>query len=75
VHLWLTKEFRVDKINELITRTFLSVRGDTKGVTAIEYGLIAGLIAVAIIAALQLMGGNLGNLFNKVANNVSTAAS
>jgi pilus assembly protein Flp/PilA len=65
----------VDKINELITRTFLSVRGDTKGVTAIEYGLIAGLIAVAIIAALQLMGGNLGNLFNKVANNVSTAAS
>ncbi len=75
MHLWLTKEFRVDKINELITRTFLSVRGDTKGVTAIEYGLIAGLIAVAIIAALQLMGGNLGNLFNKVANNVSTAAS
>lgn len=65
----------MDKINELITRTFLSVRGDTKGVTAIEYGLIAGLIAVAIIAALQLMGGNLGNLFNKVANNVSTAAS
>ena len=37
------------------------------GVTAIEYGLIAALIAVAIIAAVTLVGTNLTGTFNKVA--------
>jgi pilus assembly protein Flp/PilA len=36
------------------------------GVTAIEYGLIAALIAVAIIAAVTLVGGNLNTTFGKV---------
>ena len=35
-----------------------------EGVTAIEYGLIAALIAVAIIVGVQLVGTNLQNLFN-----------
>jgi pilus assembly protein Flp/PilA len=39
---------------------------DESGVTAIEYGLIAALIAVAIIATLSLIGGNLNSTFNKV---------
>jgi len=37
------------------------------GVTAIEYGLIASLIAVVIIAAVRLIGTNLNLTFNKVA--------
>ena len=41
------------------------------GATAIEYGLIASLIAVAIIGALSATGGNLGNTFNKVKNNLT----
>jgi pilus assembly protein Flp/PilA len=65
----------VEKVNELITRVFIAAYGDRKGVTAIEYGLIAGLIAVAIIVAVTLLGGNLGSLFNKIATNVSTATS
>jgi pilus assembly protein Flp/PilA len=39
---------------------------DESGATAIEYGLIAALIAVAIIAAAGLLGGNLSNLFNSI---------
>ncbi len=39
-----------------------------EGVTAIEYGLIAALIAVAIIAAVTLTGTNISNTFNRVAN-------
>ena len=35
--------------------------------TAIEYGLIAALIAVAAIAALSLVGTNLSGIFNTVA--------
>ena len=38
------------------------------GATAIEYGLIAALIAVAAIAAMTSLGGNLSNTFNKVNN-------
>ena len=37
-----------------------------EGVTAIEYGLIAALIAVAIIAAVTLIGTNLNTMFAKV---------
>jgi pilus assembly protein Flp/PilA len=41
------------------------------GATAIEYGLIAGLIAVAIIGGAGVLGGNLNNTFSWVANKVS----
>jgi pilus assembly protein Flp/PilA len=61
----------MDKINELMLRTFVKTfAGDRKGVTAIEYGLIAGLIAVAIITAVTLVGTNLTATFNSVANSV-----
>ena len=40
---------------------------DENGATAIEYGLIAALIAVAAIAAFQLVGTNLSGIFNSVA--------
>jgi pilus assembly protein Flp/PilA len=39
------------------------LRGETSGVTAIEYGLIAGAIAVAIIATVIALGGDVMNLF------------
>jgi pilus assembly protein Flp/PilA len=39
---------------------------DESGATAIEYGLIAALIAVGIIAAATTLGGGLSSLFNKI---------
>ena len=41
-----------------------------KGATAIEYGLIAALIAVAAIAAMQGIGTKLGTTFNNVSNSL-----
>jgi pilus assembly protein Flp/PilA len=41
---------------------------DDRGATAIEYGLIAALIAVAIITAVGLVGTNLTSTFNSVAS-------
>jgi pilus assembly protein Flp/PilA len=38
------------------------------GATAIEYGLIAALIAVAIISAVTTLGTNTASTFNEVAN-------
>jgi len=40
------------------------------GVTSIEYALIASLIAVFIIAALQLVGTNLSTVFTEVGNSL-----
>ena len=41
---------------------------DESGATAIEYGLIAALIAVAIISGVTALGKNAGATFNKVAD-------
>ena len=50
-------------MNNLVSR-FMN---DESGVTAIEYGLIAALIAVVIIAAVSLVGTNLTHTFSTVA--------
>jgi pilus assembly protein Flp/PilA len=52
-------------------RLFGRVAADQSGVTAIEYGLIAGLIAVVIIAAVTTVGTSLSGKFNAVAANLS----
>ena len=54
-------------------KKFYAMLKDESGATAIEYGLIAALIAVAIIAAISLLGGELSNTFNKVAGNLGAA--
>lgn len=43
------------------------------GATAIEYGLIAALIAVAAITAMTSLGTNLSSTFNKVGNSMKTS--
>jgi pilus assembly protein Flp/PilA len=48
---------------------------DESGVTAIEYGLIAALIAVVIIVAVTSVGTNLSSVFNAIAANLATATS
>ena len=40
---------------------------DEKGATAVEYGLMVALIAVAIIAMVSALGGKLGTLFTDIA--------
>lgn len=47
---------------------------DEQGATAIEYGLIAALISVAIIATLQALQGSLTNTFDTIKNALSGAA-
>ena len=45
----------------------------TRGATAIEYGLIAALIAVAAIAAMKGLGNNLAHTFQNVGSNLKTS--
>lgn len=50
------------------------LRRDVEGATAIEYGLIAALIAVAAIAAMQGLGGALKTTFNSTSSSMSSAS-
>jgi pilus assembly protein Flp/PilA len=47
---------------------------DESGVTAIEYGLIAAIVGVGIIAALSNVSSNLQSTFNAVSSNLSSAS-
>ena len=46
---------------------------DESGATAIEYGLIAALIAVVLVTTLQAVGTELGKTFTTIKNNLATA--
>lgn len=46
---------------------------DESGATAIEYGLIAALIAVGIIAAATTLGGSLSSLFESISGTLDDA--
>jgi len=50
---------------------FRKLQKDDKGATAIEYGLIAALIAVAAITAMQGMGNQLKSTFNTAADEMA----
>lgn len=52
-------------------RKFVS---DESGATAIEYGLIAALVSVAAIVALNSMGGSLRSMFTTVSTQLNNAA-
>lgn len=47
-------------------KLFRDLLANNEGATAIEYGLIAALVAVAAIGAMTSLGGSLGNTFNEV---------
>ncbi|PLC12148.1 pilus assembly protein [Kocuria flava] len=50
------------------------LKKDEKGATAVEYGLIVGLIAVVIIAAVIAIGGDLAAMFQNVADRLNPPA-
>jgi len=54
-------------------KTIRKIFADKKGATAIEYGLIAALIAVAAIAAMQGLGNQLKTTFTNVSSNMKAS--
>lgn len=56
----------------MIRMNLAKLRSD-EGATAIEYGLIAALIAVAIITAVTTLGGNLSTMFTEISGEVTGA--
>ena len=64
---------KYDSVNFCVNRTFTLIRRafcDESGATAIEYGLIAALIAVAAVTVMGTVGTNLSSTFSSVATNL-----
>ncbi|WP_341243234.1 Flp family type IVb pilin [uncultured Nocardioides sp.] len=62
---------------QLMTLMFigdLKEKRSERGATAVEYGLMVSLIAVAIIAAVTTLGGNLSGMFEGVAGDINAPA-
>jgi pilus assembly protein Flp/PilA len=55
-----------------MTNLFARFAKDESGATAIEYGLIAALISIAIIASATTLGTNISNVFFKIAESTKT---
>ncbi|WP_343685401.1 Flp family type IVb pilin [Asticcacaulis sp.] len=56
-----------------MTNLIKNFANDESGATAIEYGLIAALIAVGLISVLTALKGNLQGTFTKVSTDLATA--
>ncbi len=61
--------------SHLSIRSFRELQNDRRGVTALEYGLLAGLIAVVIIGAVTTLGGDLKNVFTNIGTNLTAIGS
>jgi pilus assembly protein Flp/PilA len=57
----------------MISRLLKSFLSDTRGATAVEYGLLAVLISVGLLAGLEAFSGNLSNTFSTVTNSIESA--
>ena len=65
-NLIASKTHQKEKKMNWMTSKVKSFFSEEDGATAIEYGLIAGLISVVIIAALIIVGGNLNAVFTAI---------
>ena len=59
---------------QIITTALHALKIDRRGVTAIEYGLIAALIAIGIATAAGTVGTNLTTVFTTIGTKLSSAA-
>ncbi len=50
----------------------ISLKKDRRGVTAIEYALIASLVAIVLIGALGTLGSDIASSFNLIGSNIAT---
>ena len=56
-------------------KTLKTFAKEESGATAIEYGLIAALVAVGLIAALTALGSSLQKIFNTISTQLNSASS
>ena len=56
-----------------VRKSFRRLRSDKRGATAIEYGLLVALLALAMIAGLSTLGGGANGMWGSMSNKVDAA--
>jgi pilus assembly protein Flp/PilA len=51
-------------------KTLVALKADRRAVTALEYGIIAGVLAVGIVTAFTTLTGGLGTAFTDIASHI-----
>ena len=54
-----------------IVKTWLGIKSDNRGVTALEYGLIAAVVAIVMVAGASTLGTKLANTFSNVSSKLN----
>jgi pilus assembly protein Flp/PilA len=63
-----TQRIKDSKIMFEYLKTWLALKTDRRAVTALEYGVIAGVLAVVVVTAFNTLGTGLNNAFTNVSN-------
>lgn len=63
------------RMTSSVSTRFGRIGGNESGVTAIEYALVATLIAVAILGSVTLLGGKVEQMWSNIADKVANAIS
>ncbi len=58
----------------VVMQTLSRFAGDEGGATSLEYGLIAGLVSMAILSAATSMGDSIGSIFSGLSSDLDAAA-
>jgi len=53
-----------------IVKTWLGIKSDNRGVTALEYGLIAAVVAIVMVAGASTLGNKLSTGFSNISTNL-----
>jgi pilus assembly protein Flp/PilA len=64
---------QVEVRSQQMKNLFARFANDESGATAIEYGLIAGLISIAIVTAVTTAGGSISSIFTTVSTKLTAA--
>ncbi len=54
-----------------IVKTWLGLKSDRRGVTALEYGLIAAVLATVVIGGFSFLGNSLNNQFHNITSHLT----
>lgn len=55
-------------------KTWLQLKADQRGVTALEYALIAGVVVATVVVGFTTLGGDISNAFTTIGTSIKTNA-
>jgi pilus assembly protein Flp/PilA len=65
-----TRSAEMESIMKAVVSKFVTLKNDKRAVTALEYGIIAGVLGLVLIAIFKSFGSQLSTLFTSIGNSI-----